>query len=713
MRIGIGIGVPFPRFPVGGGGPPPVRVLTSFRVTVPATATVGTPLSFTVTAVDQFGVVFPSYAGTVHFTSSDGAASLPANSTLTSGTGTFSATFNTTGSQSITAADTVQTTVTGVGSSVVSGAAPVLTSFAVVAPSASTVGVPFNVTVTARDQFGATFSSYAGTVHFTSTDGAAVLPANSTLTAGTRTFSATFNTVGNQNISVNDTVQTSITGTSNPDTVSNPVPATKFLVSAPGTAVAGTPVNVTVTAQDASNNTVPSYAGTVHLTSSDSVAILPADSTLTAGVKTFSVQLNSVGSFTVTATDTVTATINGTSGAVTVSAAATPAFVPALPSNSAKASIYADFTTEGTTNQYWTGAFQPAGFAAWLAAMGGSFSRSSAVPVFQSGLVVQIPANTVAVASNAGGVSQGIHITPPQTELLLWNRDLTNAVWVPTTMTVAKNQTGIDGVANSCSSLTATAANATILQSLTRASSRRCSGVWVKRITGSGAIQMTQDGGTTWTAITVTASFSQFASGINMQTVVNPVIGLRIVTSGDAIAVDYVSHREVLSSIVQDIVPDPIANTSTTNALAGDRIIFPYSVSTFSMLTYTANSVYWGMAAGVFGGDSNANGWALVQSDATHWSLLANSVNLAPTTVVNFQNLIKVMIAGGPANRACCTNNGTVASVAAAISPVAYSNLVVGGAFQNVSTNWTGDIARIAIWTNQIATNADLGALTT
>ena len=46
-----------------------------------------------------------------------------------------------------------------------------------------------------------------------------------------------------------------------------PPPATKLSVSAPGSATSGTAFNVTVTALDANNNRVPTYTGTVHLTS--------------------------------------------------------------------------------------------------------------------------------------------------------------------------------------------------------------------------------------------------------------------------------------------------------------------------------------------------------------------------------------------------------------------------------------------------------------
>ncbi|MFX5306131.1 hypothetical protein ABTC94_20170, partial [Acinetobacter baumannii] len=75
-------------------------------------------------------------------------------------------------------------------------------------------------------------TGYSGTVHFTSTDAAAVLPADMTLTNGIATFSETFDTAGSQAITATDTVSAGITGTSNPETVA-PGPATHFTVSIP------------------------------------------------------------------------------------------------------------------------------------------------------------------------------------------------------------------------------------------------------------------------------------------------------------------------------------------------------------------------------------------------------------------------------------------------------------------------------------------------
>src|SRR5262249_17323714 len=79
--------------------------------------------------------------------------------------------------------------------------------------------------------------------------------------------------------------------------------ATRFAVSAPSSAGAGTSARFTVTAQDGSGHKATGYAGTVRFTSSDQAAVLPANAHLTAGVGTFSVLLKTVGKQTITATD--------------------------------------------------------------------------------------------------------------------------------------------------------------------------------------------------------------------------------------------------------------------------------------------------------------------------------------------------------------------------------------------------------------------------
>jgi hypothetical protein len=94
--------------------------------------------------------------------------------------------------------------------------------------------------------------------------------------------------------------------------------ATHFSVTAPATAAAGSTFNFIVTALTAANTTATGYTGTVHFTSSDGKAVLPANSALLNGVMTLPAVLNTAGAQTITATDTVTASITGTSGTITV-----------------------------------------------------------------------------------------------------------------------------------------------------------------------------------------------------------------------------------------------------------------------------------------------------------------------------------------------------------------------------------------------------------
>lgn len=169
-----------------------------------------------------------------------------------------------------------------------------------------------------------------------------------------------------------------------------------------------------------------------------------------------------------------------------------------------------------------------------------TFTRASSGTYYDSAGVLQTASTNVPriTYDPATLVLRGLLIEEARTNLCLHSRDLTNAAWAKTNVTAAKDQTGIDAAANSASKITATAGNGTCLQSVVSASAARSTTAYVKRITGSGVIEMTQDGGTTWAPVTVTASWTRV--GPATATVTNPQIGFRIVTSGDAIAVDAV-----------------------------------------------------------------------------------------------------------------------------------------------------------------------------
>ena len=97
-------------------------------------------------------------------------------------------------------------------------------------------------------------------------------------------------------------------------------PATHFSVSSPANIPLGMPFNFTVNALDTSNQTVTSYSGTVHFTSTDPHAQLPADSTLQSGIKIFSATLTTAGNQMITATDKATSSITGSSNSINIGA---------------------------------------------------------------------------------------------------------------------------------------------------------------------------------------------------------------------------------------------------------------------------------------------------------------------------------------------------------------------------------------------------------
>ncbi len=298
---------------------------------IPTVTPAGTAETFTVTALSPNGGTDTSYAGTVHFTSTDPHAVLPANYPFTAannGTHTFTVTFKTAGREAITATDTANPAIAGTEENFIvsPGAA---TSLKVAGfPTSDTAGTPQTFTVTALDTYGNVATSYTGTITFTSSDGAAVLPPNTTIVPedqGTFSFTATLETVGTQSITATDTTTSSITGTESNISVELTVPKSLVITGFPATVTAGTAGNVTVTAYNADGTVTTGYTGTVDFSSTDGNALLPAPYTFTsadAGTHTFSVTLETAGSQSITVTDSSTSTLTGTETGITVQPAA-------------------------------------------------------------------------------------------------------------------------------------------------------------------------------------------------------------------------------------------------------------------------------------------------------------------------------------------------------------------------------------------------------
>jgi hypothetical protein len=389
----------------------------------PTSTTAGVVHTVTVVVYDTYGNVVTNYAGSVKITSSDSLAGLPGNAGLASGVGTFSVILKTAGSQSINASDSVTSSITGSQSGITVNAASALNLLVSGYPSPTVAGVAHTVIVTAKDAYNNTVTGYSDEVKFASSDGAAVLPPNGFLASGVGSFSVTLKTVGSQSITATDTSAISITGSQSGITV-NVASGDYFVVTGfPSSTVAGVAHAVTVTVKDAYNNTVTGYTGMVEITSSDSLAGLPANAGLTNGVGSFSVTLETAGSQSITATDSVTSSITGVQNGIMVNAAGVNHFVfDAVGAQGAGSAFGITVTAEDAFNNtvtgytgnpsltYSVGSISPTAMGAFVGGVG-----STSVTVNSAGLTVTITATDGAVTGTSNSFSVTVGPTPTPT----------------------------------------------------------------------------------------------------------------------------------------------------------------------------------------------------------------------------------------------------------------------------------------------------------
>jgi hypothetical protein len=203
---------------------------------------------------------------------------------------------------------------------------------------------------------------------------------------------------------------------------------------------------------------------------------------------------------------------------------------------------------------------------------GFTLTRATTATYFDASGVLRTAASGVQRIDQTGA-GLGLLREPARTNRALHSRDLTQTEWVKTDATAAKTQVGIDGVANSASSLTATGANGTVLQALTHTSTERTLAIYLKRLVGTGGVEITLDNGAEWTAVTDDLS-AEWARVSKVQTLANPTFGIRLVTSGDSVAVDYVQ--------VEDGHCPTSAIPTTTVAVTRDADVLVLSGAAFS-----------------------------------------------------------------------------------------------------------------------------------
>jgi hypothetical protein len=176
--------------------------------------------------------------------------------------------------------------------------------------------------------------------------------------------------------------------------------------------------------------------------------------------------------------------------------------------------------------------------------------------------------------------STGFHSSPgilvesggAQTEgrnVAQYSTAFTNAVWTATNVTAVDSVS--DGVLSATvSTLTASAGNGNITQAFTDGSAGiYTASIFIKRETGTGTINLRANTGNSYTAVTVTSSWTRVQ--VSSTSLTNPTFDLQIVTNGDAIYV-YGAQLEKFPTMTSYI---PTTGASATRA--SELLSYPIS----------------------------------------------------------------------------------------------------------------------------------------
>lgn len=313
----------------------------------------------------------------------------------------------------------------------------------------------------------------------------------------------------------------------------------------------------------------------------------------------------------------------------------------------------------------------------------------------------------------------------------LYSQDFTNAAWVSGGggIAVTPNTAVAPDGATTADTLTASGANGTLIQDLgVVASAAKAGGMWLKRKTGTGNIDLTLDGGSTWTTVAVTSSWLLLEK---TQTLADEDFGIRIVTSGDEVYAWTAQVETVVAAAAKLSSPIPTTTAAVTRnfdllyySATGNMPEYSWTLyfeierpvgwggtsdprsSPITIGSYTVNA---SMSLGGYGGNNNT----VIAAFGTIWSLVKNYTAQLPLGARNKVAYI------GSADGATFSNsaNGSVVESGTA-SPVKSANwnaayIGIGNTWEgNVNTDQNLCVRNVRIF-NKALTDAQLQSITT
>src|SRR5262249_5376450 len=305
---------------------------SKLNLSAPTTAHAGTPINVTVSAFDAYDNPATGLTGTGHFDSTDPIADKPVDYTFVAadqGAHTFQVTLKRAGSQTVSVASAGVTGAQLSGIQVSAGDAAKLAFANQPVNTFPLLPIPAPVTVQILDQFD---NPVPGGSQVTLS--LASNPTKARLKGVLLAFPDSHGLVSFTKVLVTKPgtytlVAKSLSATSPASDPFTVYAATHFKVKLSSPVVrptAGDTVTITVKALDALNRPDPTYRGTIHFTSTDLQAVLPADYTFSAadnGQHTFDVTLKTAGIRRLAVNDTTKVMVRGRVAVAVVAGAAT------------------------------------------------------------------------------------------------------------------------------------------------------------------------------------------------------------------------------------------------------------------------------------------------------------------------------------------------------------------------------------------------------
>ena len=297
----------------------------------------------------------------------------------------------------------------------------------------------------------------------------------------------------------------------------------------------------------------------------------------------------------------------------------------------------------------------------------------------------------------------------------LYSQDFTNAAWVSGGggIAVTPNTAVAPDGTTTADTLTASGANGTLIQDLgVVASAEKVGGLYLKRKTGTGNIDLTLDGGATWTTVAVTSSWLLLEK---TQTLADEDFGIRIVTSGDEV---YAWQGQVeTAAFISSVIP------TTTAAVTRNTDVLTYpsagNIAVLSNYSLYAEAQLNGDTGGnqqVIGSDVNYAPYFTFQTGgaSNNLAIFSNTGDASATKALS-GGVTGVMrkLAGSRSTGLSVTADGaTPATNASNGTETAEATTINIGVHVGSTQSTFGNIRNVKIW-QRAKTDAQLQALTT